>query len=220
MFFESASEIAEIARRVGCGVFVVPGDEEVKLPLALTLEPENKSVITVEQVREVLARLNMKQLTEQFVLIRPAEALGEEAANALLKSLEEPGENVHFVLVTDAPSRLLTTILSRSAVYVLKTVPDVDAGVKFDEKVKNLAKRLMTCRDAELPGVAEEICKKKDGVRAYAMEVLAAAIEMSYKTYFMTQKAAFLKRIPGFLKAYEAIERNGHVKLHLVADLI
>ena len=220
MFFENTNDIFEIARKVGCGVFVVPADMQVDLPRALILQPEEKSVITIEQVREILALLSVKQTSDQFVMIRPAESLGEEAANAILKSLEEPGEKVHFVLVTENPSSLLDTILSRSAVYILKTTPNIDAGVKFDEKTKTIAKRLMTCQERELPGIAEEICKRKDGVRSYAMEILAAAIEMSYKTYFITKKFAFLSKIPKFLAAYEAIERNGHVKLHLVADLM
>lgn len=220
MFFEGAEQIADIARKTGSAVFVVPRETAVKIPRALLLAPEEKSVITIEQVREVLARLSMKQVEEQFVVVRPAEALGEEAANAMLKTLEEPGEKVHFVLVTDTPSLILPTILSRSAVYILRGVPDVDTGIMADEKVKMLAKRLMTCQVKELPALAEEICKKKDGVRAYALEVLDAAVQMSYKTYFITGKAAFLARIPKFLEAYTAISRNGHIKLHLVADLI
>ncbi len=220
MFFDDVNEIPTIAKRSGCSVFVAPDDVKVDLPRAVVLTPEGKTVITIEQVRGVLARLSVKQKTDQFIVVRPAETLGEEAANAMLKSLEEPGEKVHFVLVTDAPSRLLPTVLSRSAVYVLKNTPGVNAGVMADEKTKALAKRLMVCRPTELPGLADEICKKKDGVRSQALSVLAAAIEMSYKTYFVTGKLAFLNRIPKFLRAYEAIEKNGHVKLHLVADLL
>ena len=220
MFFEDVKEIEKIARKTGCAVFVVPGDTDVVIPQALILQPEEKSVIAIEQVRDVLAKLSMKQIKEQFVVIRPAEALSEEAANAMLKNLEEPGEKVHFVLITDLPSRLLPTVLSRSAVYILKTTPNVDAGISADEKIKALAKRLMVCKQADLPVIAEEICKKKDGVRAYALAVLSAAIEMSYKSYFITNKSAFLERIPKFLLAYENIEKNGHIKLHLVADLL
>ena len=114
MFFNNLDEISEIARHVGCAIFVVPDNMEVKLSRALILAPEEKSIITIEQVKEVLSRLSMRQTSDQFVLIRPAEALGEEAANAMLKNLEEPGDKVHFVLVTNALSALLPTILSRA----------------------------------------------------------------------------------------------------------
>lgn len=220
MFFESPEEILEIAGRQGCAIFVVPREVPVEIKNAIVLAPEGKSLITIEQVRETTGRLNVKQISEQYVIVRPADALGDEAANAFLKNLEEPREHVHFVLVTDAPSRLLPTILSRAAVYFLRDKLDVKSGIKAEAKVKDLAKRLMVARAADLVGVAEEICKKKDGVRGYALEILAVAIEMLYKSYFITGKEVFVKKIPKFLQAYENIEKNGHVKLHLVADLI
>lgn len=220
MFFEQVDEIGKIAEKIGCAVFVVPKDTSVELAHALILSPDEKSIITIDQTREVLTRLNVKQTAEQFVLIRPADALSEEAANAILKNLEEPGDKVHFVLVTESPSRLLPTILSRSAIYFLKTIPQIKTGVAADEKVKDMAKRLMIAREGELVAIAEEIGKKKDGVRGYALEVLAAAIEMSYKTYFLTGKIVFVSKLPKFLQAYKNIEQNGNVKLHLVADLI
>ena len=56
-------------------------------------------------------------------------------------------------------------------------------------------------------------------MRAYALLVLATAIEMLYKSYFITGKDVFVKKLPQFLTAYENIDKNGHIKLHLVADL-
>ena len=219
MFFESPSEIVKIAGRTGCAVFVMPDKARLEIPGALILQPEDKTVVTIEQVRELIARLAVKQVAEQYVVIRPAEALGEEAANALLKTLEEPKEKVHFVLVTSEPSRLLPTVLSRSAVYFLKQRKMLASGIATEEKIKDLAKRLMVAKPADLPGLAEEIVKKKDGVRAYALSILATVIEMLYKTYFITEKEVFVKKLPKFLAAYENIDRNGHIKLHLVADL-
>lgn len=49
----------------------------------------------------------------RIVVLYPAEALNVVSANALLKSLEEPPANTLFLLVADAPDRLLPTILSR-----------------------------------------------------------------------------------------------------------
>lgn len=218
MFFEQVSEIFKIARKVGTGVFVVPADFDVEIPGAIVLTPTDKTVITIEQVREVLSRLSVRQTSDLFVVVRPAEKLQVEAANALLKSLEEPGEKVHFVLVTDSPSSLLPTILSRASVYVLRVIND--NGIHADDKIKELAKRLMVAKGAELVAVAEEIAKHKDGVRAYALSVVGVAIEMLYKSYYITGKTAFLSRLPKFLATYEALSRNGHVKLQIVAGLV
>lgn len=218
MFFDEISEIKTIAEKNGTAIFVVPDEAEVKIPGALVLKPEEKSVITIEQVRAVTARLTAKQITDQFVIVRPAEKMNEEAANAFLKNLEEPREKVHFILITATPSALLPTILSRSALYLLRGGVNF-REIKADEKVKELAKRLMTARPAELVPIAEEIAKKKEGVRAYALEVLGVSIEMLYKTYFLTSKEVFLQKIPKFLGAYEAISKNGHVKLQIVSFL-
>ena len=216
MFFENPSEIAEIARRCGTAIFVMPSSVAVQIPGAIVLRPENKSVITIEQVREMLVRLNVRQTSDLFVVIRPAESLNMEASNALLKSLEEPGDRVHFVLVTDAPSLMLPTILSRAAVYIMRTS---NRGIDASDKVKDLAKRMLNAKGADLVAIAEEITKKKDGVRAYALEVLGVAIEILYKTYFITGKDVFLQKLPKFLAAYEGVAANGHIKLQIVSNL-
>src|SRR3984885_10088467 len=85
-------------------------------PDFIELHPiEDSEYIRVEQVRE---------LTEQLVLtahgggatvalLSPADSMNANAANALLKSLEEPRAGVTLILVSATPSRLPATILSR-----------------------------------------------------------------------------------------------------------
>lgn len=220
MFFEQLSEISNIATKSGCSIFVVPKNTEVEIRNAWLLRPETKTKITIEQVREVLEKFVTKQTQPQLVLIRPADLLTEEAANAILKNLEEPQENVHFLLVTDDLTKLLKTVVSRASVYVWRGGITPINQIAADKKIKDLAKRFLAARPNELVDLAEEVAKKKDSVRVYALEILGTAIEMAYKTYFLTGKKAFLDKLPKFLTAYENISQNGHVKLHLVADLI
>jgi len=75
-----------------------------------------RSQITVPQVRVVLAEGLARGFGRgpRFVLVDPADALSESAANALLKTLEEPPSGERFVLITSRPSALLPTIVSRS----------------------------------------------------------------------------------------------------------
>ena len=220
MFFEKAEDIEKIASRAGCSIFVVPDDTKIEIKNAFILKPEQKTTITIDQVREILGQLMVKQTNQQFVLISPADKLGEEAENAILKNLEEPKDNVHFVLITKKPSKLLPTILSRAQMYILKSTKTNLLEINADEKTKQLAKRLIAAKAADLVGLAEELTKKKDGVREYVLDILAVTIEMTYKSYFKTDNPVFLAKIPKFLKAYENINKNGHVKLHLVADLL
>ena len=219
MFFESVDKIGQIAGKTGTAIFVVPKDTKVEIKNALVLQPENKSVITIEQVRELIGRITTRQTNDLFVIIRPADLMGDAAANAFLKNLEEPGDKVHFILITDSPSRLLPTILSRAAIYFLRSDDVLSNEIVASEKDKTLAKRLLVAKPVELVDIAEEITKKKDGVRAYALDILGLAIEMLYKSYFLTSKDVFVKKLPKFLAAYEGVARNGHVKLQIVSNL-
>jgi DNA polymerase-3 subunit delta' len=75
------------------------------------------SGISVEQVRRVvLGRVGYTphEGRGMVFIIRDAEELTVSAANALLKTLEEPRPGVHFVLLTSRPNRLLDTIRSRT----------------------------------------------------------------------------------------------------------
>ena len=217
MYFEDIKQIGEIAKSSEGAIFVLPSEVEVEIPGAILLKPEEKTTITIEQVRELQGRLGLKQNKDLYVIIRPAEKMQPEAANAFLKTLEEPVEKVHFVLITSEPSALLATVRSRCAMYFLRIVDD--GQIHVDEKIKTMAKRLMVAKSDELVGLAEELAKKKEGKREYALSVVGAAVEMLYKSYFLTGKEAFLRRLPKFLMLYESLERNGHIKLHLVADL-
>lgn len=71
--------------------------------------------IGVDAVRDVSYFLQnaSQQGGARVVLIPAAERLTEAAANALLKTLEEPGDNSFLVLQTTAPALLLPTIISR-----------------------------------------------------------------------------------------------------------
>lgn len=218
MFFDDISLIQKIAIRCGTSLFVIPDDVVVKIPEAIVLEPDEKTVITIDQVRKVMMQLELKQKKDIFVIIRPAEKLQLEAANAFLKSLEEPGEHVHYLLITARPSMLLPTILSRAEMYCLK---GVDSGeIRADERTKDLAKRLLVARPAQLVDLANEIARKKESVRAYALEVVGIAIEMLYRSYFITGKDVFIKKLPKFLTLYEHLSQNGHIKLQIVASLV
>ena len=220
MFFESIAEIPEIARQNSTTIFVLPEETKLEIKNSLILEPKEKTIISIEQVREIMNQLALREKNDKFIIIRPADKLGLDAANALLKNLEEPKEKVHFILVTNQLSELLPTILSRATIYVLRHTGIVDEDIIADQKTKDLAKKLIVARPADLPNLAEEICKKKDGVRDYALNILSISIEMLYKSYFKTKNPVFVKKIPAFLTAYDNINRNGHIKLHLVADLI
>jgi DNA polymerase-3 subunit delta' len=72
-------------------------------------------VITVEQMRDVMQQMNLKPNEAQFkvAVIVCADRLNVAAANAFLKTLEEPPGNSVLILLTTEPQRILETIVSR-----------------------------------------------------------------------------------------------------------
>jgi len=85
-------------------------------PDYFVLAPEEDSqVIKVDQVRELGEKLALSSHRAGFkvAVINPAEAMNINAANSLLKTLEEPSDNTVLILVCTRPARLPATIRSR-----------------------------------------------------------------------------------------------------------
>jgi len=82
--------------------------------LTIALEEEKRDIV-IAQVRDIIVRCGYRphEAGYRLVVVDPADRMNASAANALLKTLEEPPEATHFVLVTSAPSRLPVTIRSR-----------------------------------------------------------------------------------------------------------
>jgi DNA polymerase-3 subunit delta' len=66
----------------------------------------------------------------RIVVLYPTQALSVISANALLKALEEPPANTLFLLTSDAPDRLLPTILSRCQKFALP-IPDAEVSAQW-----------------------------------------------------------------------------------------
>src|SRR5204863_2372303 len=72
-------------------------------------------VITIEQIRDLMQEINLKPTEAEYTVavIVAADRLHEKAANAFLKTLEEPPAKSILILLTTEPQRILETILSR-----------------------------------------------------------------------------------------------------------
>jgi len=81
---------------------------------AVSLQEERQAIL-IEQIRELnyFLGLSRSYSPNRVVTIVPAERMNINAANSLLKSLEEPAPNTHILLLTAHPAALLPTIRSR-----------------------------------------------------------------------------------------------------------
>jgi DNA polymerase-3 subunit delta' len=78
--------------------------------------PESKSrVVTIDQMRELMREIQLKPTEAEYkvAIIVAADRLNVQAANAFLKTLEEPPAKSVLILLSTEPQRILETILSR-----------------------------------------------------------------------------------------------------------
>jgi DNA polymerase-3 subunit delta' len=84
-------------------------------PDVIVIEPGDTGTIKIEQLRDVIERSHYRPFEgrRRVVIIDEADAAGDDAQSALLKTLEEPPSASVFILVSSMPDALLPTVLSR-----------------------------------------------------------------------------------------------------------
>ncbi len=87
-------------------------------PDILLFEP-HKNLIRIDRMRELNREVQFRPFEGRlrFFIIDQAETMTEEAANCILKTLEEPPETSRLILITSFPHRLLPTIRSRCQAF-------------------------------------------------------------------------------------------------------
>ncbi|MGE6179104.1 DNA polymerase III subunit delta' [Aeromonas salmonicida] len=132
----------------------------------------DSKTIGVEAIREICARLqNSAQLGRGKVVIIPdAERMTESAANALLKTLEEPAGDSLLLLIASQVSRLLPTILSRCHKHVCQLPTEVETVRWLAEQGHQATlAQVRICQGAPLR-VLRYIEEQQDGKRRELLE--------------------------------------------------
>lgn len=116
-----AEDDAPCGKCKSCELFKAKTNPDIKI---VTPVEEGKS-ISIDQVREIASWLALTPHTanRKIVILTPAEAMTIQAANSLLKQLEEPPGSSILILVSHAPHRLPQTIRSRCSRIEFKPPP-------------------------------------------------------------------------------------------------
>lgn len=132
-----------------------------------------KKAIPIESIRELQQHLRMSSFLggAKVAVIDGAEHLSEEAANALLKTLEEPTKRAYVLLSVEEKMRLPKTIVSRCASIGLDRVPDatVTEALKALGVASFEAAKLAARADGR-PGLARGFMEQDDMVNWYETE--------------------------------------------------
>lgn len=135
----------------------------------LQLSPEaGKSSISTEQIRDLIGLLRTRALRRRVIILSPADAMTEAAQNALLKSLEEPGAHIHFILIAETTEAILPTIRSRCQSLILhRTAPQQDAALLSDTTLSTIAQQQILFLAAGRPRLIERLRDDPSALEAY-----------------------------------------------------
>ena len=114
----------ELARDV-CALLHGPGADPFAAGDVHLIQPESKSrKIVIEQVRDLERELHLRSMSgaRKIGVLIDADRLQLQAANAFLKTLEEPPAGTHLLLLSAQPEQILETILSRCLEVPLRLV--------------------------------------------------------------------------------------------------
>ena len=142
-----------------------------------------RTVITVDETRETISFFGSTAAVEgwRVCIVDTVDELNPNAANALLKILEEPPQQSLFLLASHAPSRVLPTILSRCRKLLLRPLAETDV-IRAAAAATDIA--------ADDPALAEA-AQAAEGSVARALTLLGGdALKLQQKT------AALLASLP------------------------
>ncbi|PWN56896.1 DNA polymerase III subunit delta' [Abyssibacter profundi] len=162
---DRSAEAQACGRCIGCQQFNAGSHPD----FVLCVPEEGKQSITVDAIREFGRKLYLTPQTAAGRLgyIPQADLLNVNAANALLKTLEEPPASAHLLLVSDRPATLPATIRSRCE-QVRAVVNDAErVDVWFDEVCPDLSPALRRrFRHAPLQAMqASELTRQESTIR-------------------------------------------------------
>lgn len=123
-----------------CQLWQAQSHPDYRLLEAVTDDKTGKTsrVIKVDQVRELVAFLSKSPQLNGYrvAVIDQADILNSNAANSLLKTLEEPGSQTAIILLTDQPLALLSTIRSRCQHFVITAPAATEAAAWLAPRLK------------------------------------------------------------------------------------
>ena len=150
------------------------------------IEIDNKQGnISTFEADEIIRKLSFKSFEADYktMLIWLPEAMNEEAANKILKILEEPWDRTLFILVCEHPDRLLPTIVSRTQeVCVPRIAPDVlervaqQRGVADPLQARNMAR----LAGGDLLELGHLVAGESDAMRKEHFDLFCSLMRLSY----------------------------------------
>jgi DNA polymerase III delta prime subunit len=216
------AQVIKLIESTGFSIFFFDGTiPELPIRGAIPIHPsihkgQKTENISIADVRELINITKTKQTKSITYLLHRAEFIREEALHAILKLVEEPRDHIHIAFLYTREVPVLPTIRSRAQTYYLRPPIDINRPPAVDADILGLAKQLLIATPNQLPALADQLGKD----RPHLLTIIDTAIELAYKSYYKTNSTKFLATLEKLLTLHTSISQNGHIKLHLIADML
>jgi DNA polymerase-3 subunit delta' len=182
---------ATVARRFAAAVLCAHDDATCRRrvmagihPDLIVVAPDGRTALTVDQARFTVARavLTPVEASRKIFLFEEAGMMNDEAANALLKTLEEPTATTMFILVAEAEDELPPTVASRCRSVFFGRVSDEElvSGLVAHDVEREQAERAAITSGGR-PGLALLLATRPE-VASYRRAWLSIPARLSART--------------------------------------
>jgi hypothetical protein len=172
--------------------------------------PDEKGTISIERVRALYVETRSIRSEHFAVVIDDVESMSHDAQNSFLKLLEEPVDNVHFILTAHEPQMLLATILSR--------VPTIEIGKISQTASESLLRAHHVTAATALQqmlfiasGHPAELVRLADNKEHFETEAKLVRLARDFLTTSSYERLALISQISGREEAREFVETIANV---------
>lgn len=164
-------------------------------------DKNKQAIIPVAEARKIIQKVSMKAYEAEYkiLVIWKPELMNIESANAILKVLEEPPAKTLFLMVCNAPNKLLPTILSRTIMVNIPLFEDSEVANFLINK--NVADNIR----------AKQIAYLAEGSLSKAIEILDETEDDIHEQFAEWMRLCFKPDIAGLVKLadkYSSLSRT------------
>ena len=150
----------------------------------LDLGKTMKGLISAKESEEIIRKLQFKSYSSEYkaMVIWLPEAMNQEAANKILKILEEPWDKTLFILVSEHPEQLLATITSRTQEVSVGRIdiPTLEDIARSEGKDNGEARNMARLAGGSILELRELMQGATEETRAQSFELFVRLMRLSY----------------------------------------
>lgn len=187
------------------------GSSSLQHPDLHWYQPEGKQgLYKMDKIREIVEEVYKPpfQANQKIFVLEQAEKMQPVAANALLKTLEEPTLDSYFILITSHSSQMLPTLLSRLTPFLFSplTAKEIEEGLISQHQVA--------------PKEAKEVAHSAQGSFSQALSLVQFPNFLELRTLLLTLLMKKFQSLDEFYQVLEEIEQKLTEKKELEIDWI